>query len=213
MRQSIQALVMFAALITTSVVFAEDTTINLDSWPKPTLPKEVVFAADTYIIDPNHTTFGFTVQHMMISNVPGEFDKFSGQITYSPTDLANAKADITIDAASINTRVDGRDADLKGPNFFDAAKYPNITFVSTKFTPTAITGNLTMKGITQAVAIPVTISGPVKTMKGSKAIGITGSVIINRQDWGISWNKNLDEGGVVVSDNVNVNISIEADIK
>jgi len=213
MRQKIQILIMFAALLTTSVVFAVDTTINFDSWPKPTLPKEVVSAADTYTIDPNHTTFGFTVQHMMISNVPGEFDKFSGQIMYSPSDLANSKANVTIDVSSINTRVERRDADLKGPNFFDAAKYPTITFVSTKFTPTTITGNLTMKGLTQVVTIPVTISGPVKTMMGGKAIGITGSVIINRQNWGISWNKNLDEGGVVVSDNVTVNISIEADQK
>lgn len=191
MRQSIQALVMFAALLTTSMVFA----------------------ADTYTIDPAHTSFGFTVQHMMISNVPGEFDKFSGQIIYSPADLANSKANVTIDVSSINTRVDRRDADLKGPNFFDAAKFPTITFVSTKFTPTAITGNLTMKGVTKEVTIPITISGPAKTMMGGQAIGITGSVIINRQDYGISWNKNLDQGGVVVSDNVTVTISIEADQK
>jgi len=213
MRQSIQALVMFAALLTTSVVFAQDTTINFDAWPKPTLPKEVVFAADTYTIDPNHTSFAFTVQHMMISNVPGEFDKFDGQIIYSPTDLANSKADVTIDVSSINTRVDRRDADLKGPNFFDAAKFPTITFVSTKFTPGAITGNLTMKGVTKEITIPVTISGPVKTMMGGNAIGITGSVTINRQDYGINYNKTLDQGGLAVANDVLITISIEADQK
>ncbi len=191
MRQSIQALVMFIALLTTSVVFA----------------------VDTYTIDPAHTTFGFTVKHMMISNVPGEFDKFDGQIIYSPTDLANSKADVTIDVPSINTRVDRRDMDLKGPNFFDAAKFPTITFVSTKFTPTAITGNLTMKGVTKEITIPVTISGPVKTMMGGQAIGITGFVTINRQDYGISYNKVLDQGGVAVSNDVAITISIEADQK
>jgi polyisoprenoid-binding protein YceI len=191
MRQKIQALVMFTALLTTPVVFA----------------------ADTYTIDPNHTTFGFTVQHMMISNVPGEFDKFSGQIVYSPKDLDNSKADITIDTASINTRIDKRDAHLRSPDFFDAAKYPAITFVSTKFTPGYITGKLTMKGVTKVITIPVTISGPVKTMMGTQAIGITGSVTVNRQDWGINWNKTLDKGGVAVSDNVLVTISIEADQK
>ena len=99
------------------------------------LTTSVVFAADTYTIDPAHTSFGFTVKHMMISNVPGEFDKFNGQIIYSPTDLANSKANVTIDVASINTRIDKRDAHLKSPDFFDAAKFPTITFVSTKFTP------------------------------------------------------------------------------
>src|SRR5476651_2616224 len=122
MRQKIQVLMMFVALLTTSVVFA----------------------ADTYTIDPVHTSFGFTVKHMMISNVPGEFDKFAGTITYSPTDLANSKADVTIDVSSINTRIDKRDAHLKSPDFFDAAKFPTINFVGTKFTPTAITGNLTI---------------------------------------------------------------------
>ncbi len=191
MRQSIQALVMFIALLTPSMVFA----------------------ADTYSIDPNHTTFGFTVKHMMISNVPGEFDKFDGQIIYSPADLANAKADVTIDVSSINTRVDRRDTDLKGPDFFDAAQFPTITFVSTKFTPTVITGNLTMKGVTKEVTIPVTISGPVKTMMGGQAIGITGSVTINRQDYGISYNKVLDQGGLAVSNDVLITVSIEADQK
>ena len=191
MRQSIQVLFMFIALLTTSVVFA----------------------ADTYTIDPNHTSFTFTVKHMMISNVPGEFDKFDGQIIYSPTDLANSKAMVNIDVSSINTHIDKRDAHLKSPDFFDAAKFPTITFVSTSFTSTAITGDLTMKGVTKQVTIPVTISGPVKTMMGGNAIGIIGSVTINRQDYGINWNKVLDQGGVAVSNDVNITISIEADQK
>jgi polyisoprenoid-binding protein YceI len=173
----------------------------------------MVFAADTYTIDGAHTSFGFTVRHMMISNVPGEFDKFDGQIIYSPADLAGSKANVTIDVSSINTHMDQRDAHLKSPDFFDAAKFPTITFVSTKFTPTAITGHLTMKGVTKEVTIPVTISGPVKTMMGGKAIGITGSVTINRQDYGINWNKTLDQGGVAVSNDVAITISIEADQK
>ena len=191
MRQKVQALIMFVALLTSSVVFA----------------------ADTYTIDPNHTSFGFTVKHMMISNVPGEFDKFDGQVIYSPTDLANSKVNVTIDVSSINTRIDKRDAHLKSPDFFDAAQFPTITFVSTKFTPTAITGNLTMKGVTKEITIPVTISGPVKTMMGGQAIGITGSVTINRQDYGVNWNKVLDQGGVAVSNDVAISISIEADAK
>jgi polyisoprenoid-binding protein YceI len=190
MRQKIQGIVMFIALLTTSMVFA----------------------ADTYTIDPAHTSFSFMVKHMMISNVPGGFDKFEGQIIYSPDDLANSKVDVTIDAASINTRIDKRDAHLKSPDFFDVAKFPTITFVSTKFTPTAITGNLTMKGVTKEVTVPVTIAGPVKTMMGN-TIGITGSVTVNRKDYGINWNKILDHGGLAVSDDVLITISIEADQK
>jgi len=191
MRQKIQALFMFAALLTTSVAFA----------------------ADTYTIDPAHTSFDFTVKHMMISNVPGEFDKFSGQIMYSPTDLASSSANISIDVSSINTHIDKRDAHLKSPDFFDAAKFPTITFVSTKFTPGYITGNLTIKGVTKVITIPVTIAGPVKTMMGGQAIGITGTTTINRQDYGVNWNKTLDQGGVAVSDDVAITISIEADQK
>ena len=191
MRQKIQVLSMFIILLTTSAVFA----------------------ANTYTIDPAHTSFGFTVKHMMISNVPGEFDKFNGQIIYGPTELADSKANVTIDVASINTRIAQRDAHLKSPDFFDAAKFPTITFVSTKFTPTAITGYLTMKGVTKEVTIPVTISGPVKTMTGGQAIGITGSITINRQDYGINWNKTLDQGGVAVSNDVAIAVSIEADQK
>ena len=191
MREKIQALLIFAALLTTSTVFA----------------------ADTYTIDPAHTSFTFTVKHMMISNVPGEFDKFDGQVIYSPTDLANSKANVTIDVDSINTRIDKRDAHLKSPDFFDAAKFPTITFVSTKISPTSITGNLTMKGVTKEITIPVTISGPVKTMMGGQAIGITGSVTVNRQDYGINWNKALDQGGWAVSNDVLITISIEADQK
>jgi len=190
-RQSLQALAVFVSLMASSVVFA----------------------ADTYTIDPAHTSFDFTVQHMMISNVPGDFDKFDGQFIYDPKDLASSSANITIDVSSINTHVDKRDAHLKSPDFFDAAKFPNITFVSTKFTPGYITGNLTIKGVTKLVTIPVTISGPVKTMMGGEAIGVTGSTSINRQDYGVSWNKNLDQGGVVVSDTVNITFSIEADVK
>jgi len=191
MRQGLQALAVFVSLLTSSVVFA----------------------AETYTIDPAHTSFDFTVQHMMISNVPGEFDKFDGQIIYDPKDLTTAKATITIDASSINTHIDKRDAHLKSPDFFDVAKFPTITFVATKFTPGYITGNFTMKGVTKVITIPVTIAGPVKTMMGGQAIGITGTTTINRQDYGVNWNKTLDQGGVAVSDNVNITFSIEADQK
>jgi len=191
MRQKVIILLFFAALLTTPVVFADPVT---------------------YTLDPAHTSFDFTVQHMMISNVPGGFDKFSGTVTYDPKDLDHSSANITIDTASIDTHIDKRDNHLRSPDFFDAAQFPNITFVSTKFTPGYISGKLTMHGVMNYVTIPVTINGPV-SMMGHQAIGITGSLTINRQDYGIKWNKSLDQGGVAVSDNVNITISIEADAK
>jgi len=190
MRQKVQALVMFVAFLATSAAFA----------------------AGTYSIDPAHTSFTFTVKHMMISNVPGSFDKFSGEITYDPANVAASKADVSIDVDSINTHIAKRDAHLKSPDFFDAAKFPAITFTSTKFTATEITGNLTMHGVTKEVTIPVTISGPVDEM-GHQAIGITGTLTLNRQDYGVNWNKTLDKGGLAVSNDVNIAISIEADQK
>ncbi len=171
----------------------------------------VVFAADTYVIDPAHTSFGFTALHMMISKVPGDFEKFSGTITYDPQDLANSKANVSIDVNSINTRIAQRDHHLRSPDFFDAAQYPTITFISTKFTQGYITGKLTMRGVTKDITIPVSILGPAKSMTGGQAIGISGSVTVNRQDYGINWNRNLDQGGVFVSNDILLSINIEAD--
>ena len=171
----------------------------------------VVFAADTYVIDPAHTNFGFTATHMMISKVPGDFEKFSGIITYDPQDLANSKANVSIDVNSINTRIEQRDHHLRSAAFFDVAHYPTITFVSTKFTQGYITGNLTMRDVTKLITIPVSILGPAKTMGDRLAIGISGSITINRQDYGINWNRNLDQGGVFVSNDILLSINIEAD--
>ena len=189
LRQSIQAMFIVISLLMTSVVFA----------------------ADTFVIDPAHTSFGFTATHMMISKVPGDFEKFSGTITYDPQDLANSKANVSIDVNSINTRIEQRDHHLRSAAFFDVAHYPTITFVSTKFTQGYITGKLTMKDVTKDITIPVSILGPVKTMGDRQAIGISGSVTVNRQDYGINWNKNLDQGGVFVSNDILLSINIEAD--
>ena len=169
--------------------------------------------ATKWSIDPMHSEVQFKVKHLVISTVTGSFQNFEGTVETEGDDFSDAKINFSIDVNSINTRIDKRDAHLRSPDFFDASKFPNITFVSTKFTSSAITGNLTMKGVTKEVTIPVTISGPVKTMMGGRAIGITGSVTINRQDYGINWNKALDQGGWAVSNDVLITISIEADQK
>ena len=167
------------------------------------------WAADTYKIDDAHTTSGFSAKHMMISNVGGQFDKFDGEVVFDPKDLANSKINVTIDVLSIDTRNEKRDEHLRSADFFDAAQFPTITFVSKKITLTEIVGDLTMKGVTKEVTIPATIAGPIKSPMGI-AIGITGTFTLNRQDYGVSFNKVLDQGGVAVSNDIVVNISVEA---
>jgi polyisoprenoid-binding protein YceI len=168
-----------------------------------------VVLADNYKIDTAHSNVGFVVKHMMISNTSGTFNKYDGTIVYNPSDLANSKIDITIDVDSIDTRNEQRDGHLKSPDFFDAAKFPTITFVSKKITPTDITGDLTMKGVTKEVTLPLVVTGPVKGMMGD-VIGINGTFVLNRQDYGITYNKALDQGGLAVGNDVTVNVSVEA---
>ena len=166
-------------------------------------------AADVYTIDPVHSTLGFSVRHMMVSETLGSFGQFEGDIVVEPSDISASKTQVTIQAASIDTRQDKRDAHLRGADFFDVEKFPTITFVSKAITKSGegyiITGDLTMKGVTKEVAIPVTITGPVGSV-----IGLAGSFTLNRQDYGITYNKTLDQGGLAVSNDVKVNINIEA---
>jgi polyisoprenoid-binding protein YceI len=169
-----------------------------------------VLAADSYKIDMAHSDLGFSVKHMMVSNTSGHFDKYDGQIMFDFNDLAGSKIDVTVEASSINTRNEKRDEHLKSADFFDTVKFPNITFVSKKITATNITGDLTIKGVTKEVTIPVTIAGPIKGMMGNDIIGINGTFTINRQDYGVNWNKTLDQGGLAVANDVILNISVEA---
>jgi len=170
-----------------------------------------VWALDSYKADAVHSNLSFSVKHMMVSNVIGGFDQYDAQVVFDPKDLVNSKINVTIQVASINTRNDKRDGHLKSPDFFDAAKFPTISFVSKKITATEIVGDLTIKGVTKEVAIAATITGPVKGMMGKDIIGINGAFTLNRQDYGVNWNKALDQGGLAVSNDVAVNFSLEAD--
>jgi polyisoprenoid-binding protein YceI len=171
--------------------------------------------ADTWQIDPAHTNVEFTVRHMMISNVKGQFQKTTGTITINGNDPASATIDATIDASSVDTRVERRDTHLKSPDFLDVAKYPTITFKSTKVEADGsgkfkVTGDLTLHGVTKPVVLEVESSGaPVKVMGGLHA-GASATTKINRSDFGLTWNKALETGGVVVGDEVAISIDVEA---
>ena len=172
--------------------------------------------ADTWQIDPAHTNVEFTVRHMMISNVKGQFQKTAGTITANGNDPASAKIDATIDASSVYTRVERRDADLKSPNFLDVEKYPTITFKSTKVEADGpnkwkVTGDLTLHGVTRPVVLEVEGSGAtINDPMGNTRAGASATTNIKRSDFGLTWNKALEAGGVMVGDEVAISIDVEA---
>lgn len=169
----------------------------------------------TWTIDSAHSSAQFSVRHMMVSNVRGEFTSTKGTVRWDGRDLSTAVVEATIDAASIDTREPKRDAHLRSADFFDVEKFPAITFTSTKIEPAAgggfkVTGDLTMKGVTKQVVLDVEPLRPaIKDQRGTARTGTAATTKLNRQDFGISWSRTLDGGGVVVSDEVSVTIDVE----
>ena len=165
--------------------------------------------------DPAHTGVQFKVRHLMVSSVRGEFEKVSGKIIYDEADVTKSSADVTIDAASVNTRVAKRDEDLRSPEFLDVAKYPTITFKSKRVERAGagtlkMTGDLTIHGVTKEVVL--TVEGPTPAIKdpgGNYRVGGQATTKISRKDFGMVWNKVLETGGVVVGDEVEITIDVE----
>ncbi len=169
--------------------------------------------AATYEVDASHSDIGFGVRHMVVSTVRGSFGDYSGSFEYNPDDLGSFRASAVIKTAGIDTRNTRRDDHLRNEDFFDAAKFPEITFNSTRVEPSGeglvLYGDLTMKGVSREIALPITLHGPVTDPWGKVRAGFEGSVVVNRQDWGISWSKTMDQGGLVVDDKVTISVSIE----
>ena len=170
--------------------------------------------SETYVFDPAHSSIGFAIRHLGVGITKGVFDDYKGAIEYDPADPENIKVNITIQAASINTRQEQRDEHLRNEDFFHVEKFPSITFTSIGVRRIGdkywIAGDLTIKGKTQRVSIPTDIQGPVISPFGGKVIGLSALFEINRQDYGISWNKKLDQGGFVIDDIVQAEVFIEA---
>lgn len=170
--------------------------------------------AATWNVDPVHSLVGFTVKHLVITKVSGKFTDFSGQINYDAKDLASGSANFTVQAKSISTDNDKRDAHLKSPAFFAVDSFPTLTFTSKKVIPAdsanfKLIGDLTIRGITKEVTFDCTYNGTISAMGGTRA-AFSARTRINRQDYGVKWNQTLDGGGVVVSDDVDLDIEIEA---
>jgi polyisoprenoid-binding protein YceI len=174
------------------------------------------FAAPvTYEIDPTHSNATFAVKHMMVSTVRGELGKVEGKVIWDAANPANSSVEASIDATTLSTREEKRDQHLKSAAFFDVANHPKITFKSTKVEAVGkghykVTGDLTIRGNTKPAVLDV--EGPtaeVKDPAGNTKVGASVTTKINRQDFGVSWNKTLDSGGVVVSDDVEIQIDLE----
>lgn len=174
--------------------------------------------AAEWTLDTEHTEIGFSVRHMMVTDVRGAFEKYTGQIIVDDKDVTKSTVSVEIDVASINTKVAKRDGHLKSADFFDAAKFPKITFKSTKVEQGAkantlkVTGDLTMRGVTKPVVLDVELSDEWQDPKewgGRTHRGVKATGKLNRQEFGVNWQKTLDKGGVVAGDEVALLINAE----
>lgn len=171
--------------------------------------------AASYKLDPSHSTVGFSVRHLVVSKVKGHFGKFEGSFEFDEKKMEVSKVDVKIDAASIDTAEAKRDEHLNSPDFFDTKKFPEITFKADKASvkkdkPTKISGTLTMRGVSKPVTLDLTYGGSVVDPWGNEKVGFSMSGKIDRKDFGLTWNKSLDKGGVAVSDEVMLEIEGEA---
>lgn len=170
-------------------------------------------APETLNIDTNHTRAGFSIRHFF-TNVRGEFKNTSGTITVDQADLNATKVNVEIDAASINTNNDKRDTHLRGGDFFDVEKFPKLTFVSKsvniKDNKGTMTGDLTMHGVTKPITLDVEVGGFGKMGQMGTVAGFNATGKLNRKDFGILWNRTLDQGGTMLGDDVALEINVEA---
>ncbi len=177
----------------------------------------LVFGGDKYNIDKAHTNVLFSVKHMVISTVQGRFNQFEGSINYDENDMMQFTAEGKIFVKSIDTNNERRDNDLRSDGFFDAEKYPEILFKTTKVEKRddsyVAIGTLTMKDVTKEVEIPFEVMGKIPTRRGGFKIGVHATLEINRKDFNVKWHRTLDGGGLVVSDMVKIELNIEANYR
>ena len=171
--------------------------------------------AGTWTIDPSHSQIGFTARHAMVTKVRGAFNEFEGNVVVDAEDLSKSIATVTIKATSIDTRNEQRDGHLRSNDFLAMDEFPEITFVSTGVTRTGdtnleLTGDLTIKGTTNSVTVPFDFEGTATDPFGNLRAGFEGSVVINRKDYGVTWNAALEAGGVLVSDKITLEFDVSA---
>ncbi len=162
----------------------------------------------TWAIDPTHTEVGFVARHLMVTKVRGSFTDVSGTVEVAE-DVTKSVANVVIKTASVSTGTADRDGHLKSADFFDAETYPDMTFVSTGFDGETLTGDLTIKGVTKPVTLDVEFNGVATDPWGNEKAGFEATADINRTDWGLSWNANLEKGGVLVSEKIKLVLDVQ----
>jgi polyisoprenoid-binding protein YceI len=167
----------------------------------------------SWTIDAAHSQITFSVRHMMISNVHGRFEKFTGEVDFNEAEPTKSSVNVQIETESINTREPQRDGHLRSPDFLDAANFPVIAFKSTRIekvsdTTARIYGALTIRGVTHEVVLNTEYAGQSR-MWGKTAAGFSASTRINRKLWGLNWNQVVESGGILVGDDININIELE----
>jgi polyisoprenoid-binding protein YceI len=170
--------------------------------------------ASEYLLDNSHTEVGFSVKHLMITNVKGEFKSYDAEIDFDAKNMIFNKFNATVDTASIDTGIEKRDNHLRSDDFFLSEKYPKMTFEMTSYKANGdegeMEGNLTIRGITKAVTLEVEDLSTIKDFQGNTRVGFTLNGKINRMDYGLKWNKALELGGVAVSETVKIIIDVQA---
>ncbi len=169
----------------------------------------------TYTVDPAHSRIGFVARHAMVTKVRGSFNEFAGSGYFGAENPENSRIELTIHAASIDTRNADRDAHLRSNDFFDMENHPHIRFVSTSVEQVdpehyRVTGDLTIKGVTKPVTVDFEYTGSAVDPYGNFRVGFEGSTTVNRKDWGVNWNAALDAGGVLVSEKVVLEFEVSA---
>jgi len=168
-----------------------------------------------YTIDPSHSRVGFVARHAMVTKVRGSFNEFEGKGYFDAENPANSRAELVVQAKSIDTRNADRDNHLRSNDFFDMDTYPEIRFVSTAVEPSGgetyrVTGDLTIKGTTKPVSFDLEFTGAARDPFGNDRVGFEGSVVVNRKEWGVNWNAPLEAGGVLVSEKVTLEFEVSA---
>ena len=172
-------------------------------------------AAEPFAVDKAHSEATFQIRHL-VSRISGKFNDFTGNVAIDRANPAASSVEFTIKSASIDTGNENRDKDLRSANFFEVDKFPEISFKSTSIKPSSkkdvydVTGTFTMHGVTKTITLPVEFNGFIKDPWGNERAGFGIHTTLNRKDYGINWNKVLDNGGTMLSDDVDVNINIEA---
>jgi polyisoprenoid-binding protein YceI len=208
------------AVVLTAVTAATFAGVGAAAWPLGTQERgaKVAYApvpGGDYNIDPAHSIIGFSIRHLEIAWVEGRFKDFKGTIHFDESDVTKSSVEFSAKVESIDTGVEPRDKHLRTADFFDAAKYPEMSFKSTRVERRGkdgyvLHGDFTLKGVTKPVALPFTVTGAIKDPWGNTRFGVSAQTKIDRRDYGITWGKALENGGLDVGNEVTIDLQLEA---